>query len=67
MSPSFGRKTMRFLKPPTPGGRQMNLSFETNRLEGLGSLERGKIALVLAQILMQAAGLSVEELDDDER
>ncbi len=37
------------------------------RLEGLVSLERDEIVLVLAQILMQAAGLSVEELDDDKR
>jgi hypothetical protein len=60
---------MKFLKLPAAaqGGRQMNLSFDTKRLEGLSSLERDKIALVLAQILMQAAGLSVEELDDDER
>ena len=37
------------------------------RLEGLGSAERNKMISALAQILMQAAGLSVEELDDDER
>ena len=59
---------MTFLKLPAAaaGGRQRNLSFDTKRLEGLSPLERNKIALVLAQILMQAAGLSVEELDDDE-
>ena len=51
----------------TPGCRQMKLLFDTKRLEGLSSLERDKITLVLAQILMQAVGLSVEELDDDER
>ena len=60
---------MKFLKLPAaaPGCRQMNLLFDTKRLEGLSSLERDKITLVLAQILMQAVGLSVEELDDDER
>jgi hypothetical protein len=47
--------------------RQMNLLFENSKLEGLTSTEREKIAAALAQILMQAAGLSVEELDDDER
>jgi hypothetical protein len=41
--------------------------FENSKLEGLTSTEREKIAAALAQILMQAAGLSVEELDDDER
>jgi hypothetical protein len=33
----------------------------------LSSPERSKVRQLLAQILMQAAGLSVEELDDDER
>jgi len=47
--------------------RQMNLLFDNSRLEGLVSPERDKIISALAQILMQAAGLSVEELDDDKR
>jgi hypothetical protein len=33
----------------------------------LSSPERSKVRQLLARILMQAAGLSVEELDDDER
>jgi hypothetical protein len=53
--------------PATVPGRQMNLLFDNSRLEGLGSPERNKIISALAQILMQAAGLSVEELDDDKR
>jgi hypothetical protein len=51
--------------PATTSGRQMNLLFDTRRSEGLTSLERDKVVSTLAQILMQAAGLSVEELDDD--
>jgi hypothetical protein len=51
--------------PATTSGRQMNLSFDTRRSEGMTSLERDKVISTLAQILMQAAGLSVEELDDD--
>lgn len=51
--------------PATTSGRQMNLLFDTRRSEGLTSLEREKVVSTLAQILMQAAGLSVEELDDD--
>ena len=47
--------------------RQMNLLFADNRLEGLGTLERNKIISTLAQILMQAAGIRVAELDDDKR
>ena len=53
--------------PAAVPGRQMNLLFEDGRLEGLGALERTKIISMLAQILMQAAGIRVEELDDDKR
>jgi hypothetical protein len=53
--------------PAVTPGRQMNLVFDDSRLEGLGALERLKIISTLAQILMQAAGVRVEELDDDER
>jgi hypothetical protein len=53
--------------PATTSGRQMNLLFDTRRSEGLTSLERDKVISTLAQILMQAAGLGVEELDDDKR
>jgi len=48
-------------------GRQMNLLFDTSRLNGLESLERGKAVSALAQILLQAAGVRVEELADDKR
>jgi hypothetical protein len=47
-------------------GRQMNLLFDAKRSEGMSSAERDKVILILAQILMQAAGLNVEELEDDE-
>ena len=46
---------------------QMNFLFDSSRLEGVAATERDKIILVLAQILMQAAGLSVEEREDDQR
>ena len=52
--------------PATIAGRQLSMLFDDNRLEGLEALERGKVASALAQILMQAAGVRVEELDDDE-
>ena len=45
----------------------MRLLFDNIKLDGLTLAERDKIILALAQILMQAAGLSVEELDDDKR
>jgi hypothetical protein len=47
--------------------RQLTLILDDNKLERLGSAERDKIISALAQILMQAAGLGVEELDDDKR
>ena len=54
------------LKLPSPiAGRQMNLLFDAKRSEGLSSAEWDKVVLILAQILTQAAGLNVEELEDD--
>jgi hypothetical protein len=51
--------------PSTIAGRQMNLLFDAKRSEGMSSAERDKVILVLAQILTQAVGLNVEELEDD--
>ena len=59
---------MQSLKLPVAmPGRQMNLLLEDSRLEGFGVLERNKVISILAQILMLAAGVRVEELDDDKR
>jgi hypothetical protein len=51
--------------PSSIASRQMNLLFDAKRSEGLSPVERDKVVLILAQILMQAAGLNVEELEDD--
>jgi len=51
--------------PSSIAGRQMNLVFDARRSEGLSPAERDKVVLILAQILTQAAGLNVEELEDD--
>lgn len=48
-------------------GRQMSLIFEPRRVDGISDAERAKVVLTLAQILMQAVGISVEELADDKR
>ena len=57
---------MTYLKlPPTIASRQMNLLFDAKRSEGMSPAERDKAILILAQILMQAAGLKVKEPDDD--
>jgi len=52
-------------RPSTIASRQMNLLFDAKRSEGMSFAERDKVVLILAQILMQAAGLNVEELEDD--
>jgi hypothetical protein len=63
------RNAMKIAKVPvpTPVSRQLNLLFDAKCLAGLSSPDRSKVRQLLAQILMQAAGLSVEELDDDKR
>ena len=53
--------------PAAAPSRQINFLFDNSRLEGVASAGADKIIPVLAQILMQAAGLSVEELEDDQR
>ena len=52
--------------PTATAHRQMSLLFDGNRLEGLEVLERSKVATALARILILAAGIRIEELDDDE-
>jgi hypothetical protein len=51
--------------PSTIASRQMNLLFDAKRSEGMSRAEQDRVVLILAQILMQAAGLNVEELEDD--
>ena len=48
-------------------GRQMSLMFEPSKVDEMNNMERAGAIAILAQILMQAAGLIVEELDDDQR
>jgi len=69
MPQSFRRNAMKITKVPvvTPVSRQLNMLFDAKCLAGLSSLDRSKVRQLLAQMLMQAAGLSVEELDDDKR
>ena len=58
---------MKFRDLPTAiAPRQMSLLFEGDSLEGLEVLERSKVVAALARLLMLAAGLRIEELDDDE-
>ena len=58
---------MRPYNVPAPTtGAQMSLIFEPRMLDGLTAAERAKARLMLARILMQAAGLIVEEVGDDQ-
>ena len=59
-------KTLKAAAAPQ-GLRQLSLLFDTKRLAELSTTDRNKVKLVLAQILLQAAGLIVEELGDDRR
>lgn len=52
--------------PTARARRQTSLLFDSNRLEGLEALDQDEVVTALAHILMQAAGLRVEEIDDDE-
>lgn len=53
--------------PVPTSGRQMSLMFEPSKVDGMNDVEQEGAIATLAQILMQAAGLIVEELDDDQR
>lgn len=47
-------------------GRQLDLIFKTWMLDGLSDKDRKKAISTLACLLMQAAGLVVEELIDEQ-
>ncbi|ANK75779.1 MULTISPECIES: hypothetical protein [Ensifer] len=47
-------------------GRQLDLIFKTRMLDGLSDKDRTKAISTLACLLMQAAGLVVEELNDEQ-
>nr|WP_105375161.1 hypothetical protein [Neorhizobium huautlense] len=48
-------------------GRQLDLVFQSRTLDGLSDKDRKKAILTLACLLMQAAGLVVEEFNDDQQ
>jgi len=68
MMESFRRKAMKFRNLLTAiTGRQTSLLLDDDYLDGLDVLARSKVAAALAQVLLQAAGVTVGELDDDKR
>lgn len=48
-------------------GRQMSLMFEASKVDEMNDVDRAGIITTLAQVLIQAAGLFMEERDDDQR
>ncbi len=47
-------------------GRQLDLIFKTRMLDGLSDKDRKKAISTLACLVMQAAGLVVEEFNDEQ-
>ncbi|KJF65194.1 hypothetical protein [Rhizobium nepotum] len=59
---------MRSRNPLVPAsGRQLDLIFKARTLDGLSDKDRKTAISTLACLLMQAAGLVVEEFNDDQR
>ena len=59
------RKIQREQAPPPAEPRQLSIAFESNRLRGLSAAERTKALMDLAYLLRLAAGVAVEENDDE--
>ena len=59
------RKIQREQAPPPAEPRQMSIVFESNGLRGLSAAERRKALLDLAYLLLLAAGVVIEENDDE--
>jgi hypothetical protein len=51
-------------RPPAEP-HQMSIAFESNGLRGLSPAERTKALMSLAHLLMMAAGIVVEENNDE--
>jgi hypothetical protein len=59
------RKIQREQSPPPAEPHQMSIAFESHGLRGLLAAERMKVLMELAYLLMLAAGVAVEENDDE--
>ncbi len=62
---SKSREIQREQGPPPAEPRQMSIAFESNGLRGLSAADRTKALMNLAHLLMVAAGVVVEESDDE--
>jgi hypothetical protein len=50
-------------RPP----RQLNMALDSPQVQGISALERAATLIRLARLLMEAAGVEVEEISDDRR
>ena len=60
-------KTLPPAAVPSPAPRQLSMPFGVPCLRGMTPSERGTALARLARLLMEAAGVAVEEDDDAER
>ena len=59
---------MRSLPTPAPAApRQLSMPFECGTLRGMSRAERSTVVARMARLLLEAAGVAVEEGRDDER
>ncbi len=52
---------------PSPVPRQISMPFESAKLRGMNPVERGIVVAQLAELLMGAAGVGMEESGREER
>ncbi len=62
---SHPRQIQRPQSPPPAEPRQLSMAFESTGLHGLSTAERTKALMNLAQLLLLAAGVVVEENNDE--
>jgi len=53
--------------PPATAPRQLSMALDSVRLRGMSPSERRAVLGRLAGLLLEAAGVAVQERDDDEQ
>ena len=52
---------------PPAASRQLSMLFDSGRLRGMSLTERRMVLVRMARLLLEAAGIAMEERSDDER
>ena len=55
------------IRPRPAAPRQLSMPFDAGKLRGISASERWMALARLTRLLLEAAGVTVEERDDDER